>query len=257
MHDQLKNIRALPHDILDKLGQLIVNRVGKNPQATMLTRDIVGHFSPYLRYKLTKSNGAFKLNAPKSIPYPPHAEITGVWKKAETIHKTNANILGGMGTFYVHTISEIPVIQATDQDLAFYRARLIKEGEELQFETRNNLPLVDTYIGDEYVAGYLANKAYGGGEYIEYHNEPHFWMPKTKDCHGHVLLGKEESGVFYLTAFSIPFGTGLYLSPYTLHSDAYLIGQYMVVYTVADQYSTVIFKNPNEQLLKLKFSPAP
>jgi len=243
---------------LSILNQLIVNRIGNKPEASMLTRDIIGHFSPNVRYQVisnkTSPDEAISL-VECHVKKPIHTSFRGIWEKDETTKHTSANILGGMGTLYLNNsdLTTIPVITATAESLAFYHAKLIHPGEELQFETRKNLPLTDTFIGEDYISGYLTHNAHGGGDYIEYHNEPHLWIPNSRDSAGHILLGRQEEDVFYLTGFSIPFGCGVYLSPYALHSDAYLIGHYKVVYTVAEHYSTVIFKNHENQPIKLSF----
>ena len=125
----------------------------------------------------------------------------------------------------------------------------------MQFDTKHNLPIVDISIGEQYVDHFLAQEKYGGGEYIEYHDQPHLWAPKSPDCAGHILLGRQDQDKLYLTGFRISFGHAVYLNPLTLHSDAYLIGEYLVVYTLTSHFSTVLFKHTNGAIKRLQFRP--
>lgn len=262
MHDNLKNIRNLSPSILSNLGKLIVNRIGETSEACMLTRDIVGFVSPKQTYRFDAN---ITLNRCESLPQnldqknvytqPVHAVLTGIWDSQEFSFNVNANILGGMGMLVLHDDQsvKIPVITATAEDLAFYNARLLSIGDTVVFETKQDLPLTETSIGHDYVNLYLSQAERGGGEYIEHHEEPHLWAPKSSNCGGHILLGKHAQGKFYFTGFRIPFKHAVYLSPHTLHSDAYLVGDYLVVYTVTDAYSTVLFRDEAKQPKRLEF----
>ena len=266
MQDNLKNIRNLSPSILANLNKLIVNRMGKTKDAYMLTRDIVSFVSPNQTYRLeadmTLHAVASSLRTCHSesenvLKKPIHAVLTGIWHSQETTFNPNANILGGMGMLVLHDnqSAQIPVVTATSENLAFYNARLLSVDDTRIFETKQDLPLTETTIGPDYVKLYLSQSQEGGGEYIEHHEEPHLWAPKHANCGGHILLGKQEKGKFYFTGFRIPFGHAVYLSPHTLHSDAYLIGDYLVVYTVTEAYSTVIIRDEAKQLKRLEFIP--
>lgn len=264
MQDNLKNIRNLSPSILANLPKLIVNRVGKSKDACMLTRDIISFVSPNQTYRFA-SDMTLQVSAPSSRAYqlqnektkPPHAVLTGDWQNQESTFNANANILGGMGMLVLHDNQsvQIPVVTATRENLAFYNACLLSIDDTLVFETQQDLPLTETTIGSDYVSLYLSQPQGGGGEYIEHHAEPHLWAPKHANCGGHILLGKQEEDQFYFTGFRIPFGHAIYLSPHTLHSDAYLIGDYLVVYTITDAYSTVIIRDESKQLKRLEFIP--
>lgn len=267
MHDNLMNIRQLPQSILAYLHKLIVNRIGSTPDAVMLTRDIVGFVSPNQGYQLVNDEGiALKpvqhaaINIPcghvdKHIHKPKHAVLEGTWLGQESVFIPEANILGGMGMLVLRDDNavQIPVLEATADNLAFYNAHLLDIGDTVIFESQDCLPITEVLVGPNYVNHYLSHEEYGGGEYIEYHNQPHLWAPKNASCGGHILLGVQEKAHFYLTGFRIPFGHAVYLSPYTLHSDAYLVGDYLVVYAVAEEYSTVLFKDQKKQLKRLEF----
>ncbi len=261
MYDNLKNIRNLSPCILASLNKLIVNRMGKTPEAFMLTRDIVSFISPNQTYRfgpdisLCTSKPSSQLVDKKLFKIPDYAVLTGIWNNHESTFNPTANILGGMGMLMLddNQSVQIPVITATAENLDFYHARLLSIGDTLTFETQQNLPLTEVTVGSDYVDFYLSLTERGGGEYIEYHDEPHLWAPKHAHCGGHILLGKQVQGKFYFTGFRIPFGQAVYLSPNILHSDAYLIGDYLVVYTTTDAYSTVIFRDKAKQIKRLEF----
>lgn len=274
MRDNLMNIRNLPKNILLNLGKLIVNRIGNDPQADMITRDITGYFQPGKTYQVLNhaqqgdldiefrdvcvsepTHPSFKTSPDTSVVSPPvHAVLCGNWLSEETITETDANILGGMGGLLIDNQNiEIPVIIATHESLAYYNAHLVAIGDTLRFESEENLPVTLVHVGKNYVSHYLTQNQYGGGEYIEYHDQPHFWMPRITQCSGHILLGKKEQDNFHFTGFRIPFGYGVYMSPYTLHSDAYLVGDFIVVYTISEKYSTVIVRGKNSQPKPIQF----
>ena len=255
-----------------------MNRIGDDPQANMITRDIMGYFQAGKTYQLTNKGTKNKLciefnqidSIDATIPLqkvvqqatvatiPEYASLSGAWLHDEVIAETEANILGGMGSLIInHTKIEIPVVAASNDNLSYYNACLVAIGETVQFESNEDLPITLVHVGKNYVAQYLTQIQHGGGEYIEYHDQPHFWMPCTTDCSGHILLGKKENDHFHFTGFSIPFGYAVYMSPYTLHSDAYLIGDFIVVYTIATQFSTVLIKDQNQKTKLIEFISKP
>lgn len=286
MKDNLFNIRNLPTTIFNDLTKLVVNRIGTNSEAFMITKDIIGSITGGKNYRLntdfinevsnsqlndlshispllleSNSNisvvktGKIHMSENQDLPLPKHTKITGKWHLTESAVCTSANILGGMGDFIIDTKQsiQIPVITATNETLAFYNSQLVATGQIVNFASNIELPITTVAVGESYVNNYLMLPEFGGGAYIEYHNQPHFWLPLSKQCHGHVLLGRKINEEYYLTGFKIPFGYGLYTSPFTLHSDAFLIGEYVVVYAIASEYSTVILKDQYQQLLNLKW----
>lgn len=266
MRDHFVHIRNLPTRLLASLPQLIVNRQGKDQDAFMITRDIVTTIQPQIRYQFTFP----ELHAPTLNPStepismateggamkrPKHAILQGSWLDAVPNTACDANILGGMGTLVLDLKEavSIPVIQANAEDLAFYQAQLLTEGSVFYFETEECLPLTEVSIGKDYVEQYLAHSEFGGGEYIEYHDQPHFWAPQHSQSGGHILLGRQIGADYYFTGFYIPFGSAIYLSPYTLHSDAYLVGDYVVVYALSSHFSTVLLRDQEKRMQRLQF----
>ncbi len=265
MRDNLEHIRQLPTAILASLHRLIVNRVGQHADAFMVTRDIITVLSAQQTYQLQYSPHDMPTLQPvipqqistgndARLRLPKHAIVRGEWITATTGDHTEANILGGLGMLQLQDVPmPIPIVHANHADLAFYDAQLLTPGSTIRFETRQNLPLTEVSIGKHYVAHYLSQAALGGGEYIEYHDQPHFWAPQNAQAGGHILLGRQIGQNFYFTGFHIPFGCAVYLSPFALHSDAYLVGDYLVVYALCEEFSTVLFKNQHQEIQRLCF----
>jgi hypothetical protein len=130
-------------------------------------------------------------------------------------------------------------IEATAEDLAFYGARLVKPGESFSFENDVPLPVAHMRIGAGYVDGYIRHPQRGGGIYMEYHDRPHFHLPRERECGGYLMLGKVlhsddpkyfddspelikphyTSQTFAVTGFKIPFGYAVFTGRNVLHND--------------------------------------
>jgi hypothetical protein len=92
----------------------------------------------------------------------------------------------------------------------------------------------------------------GGGFYIEHHNQPHFHMPMDEQAGGFYLLGKKVGTDRYrFTAFNIPFGSAVFTNNGTIHCDAGLVGNYLVGYTIAKEYSTVLLRSSAGEKVKV------
>lgn len=258
---------SLPETLKRVINKIIVNRCGAGVDAMMITKEVTGVIEP--NYTYTFNLGLHqRLQCVNSFPtpfiqpsilkepiIPQHVILKGKWCEEESLELKDANILGGMGELILDKSpsQSIPVLKATRENLAFYNAKLIAPDVPFTFETNEPLPITEMYVGKNYVKGYLSRAELGGGEYIEYHDKPHFWAPRTPHSTGHILLSRKYHDQFYFTGFTIPYGYGVYLHPYTRHSDAYLIGDYTVVYSVTENYSTVLFKNHEREPVRLAF----
>lgn len=199
--------------------------------------------------------------------FPSSIKIPYNWKEAGAGEVSSSNILGGNGVFNVgelHSL-EIPQAETTKENLAFYGAKLLTPGERISFEVAPTpgkeiekdiaIPLTKMKIGKDYVKEYLLkDKAkdgseLGGGAYVEKHDRPHFHMPLTKDSGGVLILGKKVEGELYLSAFKITYGKAIYTPGNIPHSDAYLYGEYAVVYSFTQNASTVIFKSGDGKIV--------
>ncbi len=251
MMDRSRFSGELPDDLRKTIDKLVVDRRGDDPQSYMRTEDIIGYVAPSARYRIdTDSFCSVSGDAtPPAAPFeadasPPYVRLRGSWNLNEDVDSSNANILGGWGTLALpQTDFVIPEAPSTAPALAFYGARIFEHGDIFSFETSQNLPVAIVNIGSAYLKGYLHVEGKGGGSFIEYHDTPHFHMPLDRSMSGHLLPGRSDGNNYLLSAFRIPYGNAIYTRPNTLHADPYLVGRYLVVYAVAKNYSTVVFRS--------------
>jgi len=118
------------------------------------------------------------------------------------------------------------------------------------FETARNLPVTITNFGPAYARDFLQIDGKGGGAFVEYHDFPHLHMPIENTARGHFLLGRADGGDYLLSAFRIPYGQAIYTPPNALHADPFLIGRYLIVYSVTRHYSTVVFRTGDGRIVE-------
>jgi hypothetical protein len=253
-------IRNLPYEIRRELATLLVDRCGASDEAFMRTECLLGHVNPDTIYRvgmggLTPDPGTAPTEMPKSIA-PEFAVMDGSWEFDIDYENDDANILGGNGRYALPSnqhVLEIPEVEPCQAHLAFYGCRLVKVGDTLSFDTKAPLPVTITIVGKTYIADYLFRKEHGGGEFLEIHDRPHFHMPLEKEAAGHMLIGKTGSdGIRVVSAFRIPYGYGILTTPWAIHADSHLVGRYMVVYSVAKHFSTVIIRSSNGELARIE-----
>jgi len=260
----LRNLDRFPDDIRQTAERLVVDRCGEDPQSYMTTEDIIGYVAPGACYRVEADRLVPWADGPESLDPlpedpdpPPHLRIDGRWRRAEDVPSAKANILGGLGTLTVvdQTLA-IPEAPTTAAALSFYGARLLAVGDPIIFESDQNLPVTVVNIGPTYVSDYLHVEGKGGGAFIEYHDRPHLHMPLERSADGHLLLGRMEGEEYLFSGFKIPFGFAIYTFPHTLHADPYLVGRYLVVYSVTPNYSTVVFQTPNGKIVQTRIGGA-
>ncbi|WP_257263238.1 hypothetical protein [Endozoicomonas sp. ONNA2] len=261
--DVFAQMRELPADLRQDLPVLLVNRKGDHCSAFMRTENIIGHAEPGKNYRLTWQGLAPEpmANAAKPLPAPVTPSLVnarGEWIKDVDLTTKDANILGGMGSFFLPDGEEelvIPRAQTTREHLAFYGCQLIKVGEQVSFDSTGNLPVTITSIGEQYVDSYLMDQDKGGGTYLEVHDRPHLHMPLNKDAGGYLIIGRHtQEGDYLMSAFQVPFGYAIVMAPWVIHSDAYLVGRYLVIYSATPEFSTVIIRRKNGDLAPIRFS---
>lgn len=257
--DRLRDVRALPPDIIRDLPRLLVNRTGRSEQAFMRTENIIGHVEPRTSFRVALNglheDPAMAVVQMPSAVMPPHLELGGSWSSRPDFCNEDANILGANGRYVLDGDSDtlhIPLADSKPEHFAEYGCRLVAVGEALRFRSTHNLPVTITSIGNTYVDDYLMVADHGGGAYLEIHDRPHFHMPLNREAGGYMLLGKRyPDGSRCISAFKIPFGYGLLTEPWVIHADAFLVGLYMVVYSVAPEFSTVILRQSDGSLAKV------
>lgn len=242
-------------------SKIIVHRIcSTNENAYMITEDIIGTIEPNSNYKIEKDN-IIKIELTESeqnmhiLKQPDYITLLeGEWilEAAENQNKER-NILGNDGIFITNQ-KEIKLKKqiATENNLAFYGAKLYKIGDILGFENvTDTFPVTIVDVGKDYAKDYIMDPNLGGGVYLEYHNNPHFHMPLDDKCEGCLILGKKVNEKYALSAFQIPYGYAVYTPGWIIHNDCFLIGRYLVVYAISNEYSTVILKDNNDNLVKV------
>ena len=146
----------------------------------------------------------------------------------------------------------IPLEVASEDNLAYYNSRFVKKDGIVQIRSKKNLPVSVVRFDPNYVEGYLSRPKLGGGFYLEVHDAPHFWSSLNKESRGFVVLGKKVGESYHLTAYSIPYGVGIYTAGGTIHYDGSLIGEQFVIYTVTPNFSTVHVKNKKGNIVSFK-----
>ena len=145
----------------------------------------------------------------------------------------------------------IPIEYATKENLAYYNCQLINNFEIFKLESPiYKIPYFLMEIDDNYVKDYIMNKNEGGGVYLEYHDTPHFHFPTNEYCNGFITIGKKINDEYEITGFKIPYGTGIYTPPNTIHNDCFLTGKWKVVYTNTNNFYTGIIRTKDNELVE-------
>ena len=243
--------KELPISIQKILDDLSVRRFGSGPKGFMVTHGFTGSISPDTVYRLTKKGLVLTKKQKDKIPR--HIDLEARWLGKNSFNKDQANILGDSGKLILGVSSLlIPESKTTYKALSYYDCKLLKVGDKFTFGGLKDLPIADMSVGETYIEEYLLKAEHGGGAYLEYHDNPHFHMPKDKEARGFLILGKKVSkDLFRLSAFRIPYGYAVYTGPYVIHADSFLVGNYLVAYSTSHDYSTVILKDQKNQIVSV------
>ncbi len=235
----MKTVKLI--DVFDQPNQnLLFN--GVNIKSTNCLSNKT-EFNSYLDIECVKIAGQFiKLKDNKTT----HNDNNQI----QEVHPNN--ILGSSDLFIYNNNFEIPEVITNQATLNFYGCKLIKSGDIFNLQNNKPMPLFEITVGSDYVQNYLLQENLGNGFYIESHNTPHYHQPLNSDSTGHIILAKRFENQLIMSKFKIPLGFGLYTPPYVYHSDAYLVGNYNVIYNKADDYQTFMFKNNENNIINVK-----
>ena len=228
-----------------KYSDIIVNRYGDKPNSNMTTTHIINEVHPYTSYYISTVNLHYSKKQPKytNVPDGPNKwiNIPNNWDDSNNFDTKESNILGHSGTIYLDdNILNIPI----SYNYSFFGIKMYKVGDIIQFkDIYTSLPVCNVDIGNNYIKDYIMKKA--GGVYLEYHDRPHFHMPRDRDAHGYIIIGKKHDDKILLAAFKIPYGYALYTPGNVIHNDCFLVGRYLVVYSKTDFFSNVLLKTKN------------
>jgi len=227
------------------MERIIVTRQGPTDNSQMQTLQIIGCIMPDTVYTIIPDH--LESTSENETPNicisdtPPYIQIPNTWNTTILHDASNNNILGANGEFQVTHDLVIPIAETTSEYLAFYHCKLVQHGDHINFNTTVPLPVTNMQIGTNYMKDYLLTSL-GGGCYLEYHDTPHFHMPLNEAANGYLILGKIRDNYCLLSAFRIPYVYAIYTNPGVIHCDACLVGDYLVVYTITEHFSTVILK---------------
>jgi hypothetical protein len=241
------------------LSKLVFERHGDGDESNMTVLDMLVTVEPKIPYILS-ADGPEELDPyaaaprvhelerwPETGEAPRALDVVATWDSSVALDGSGNNILGGNGKFLIDDSNlEIPVVEATDAGLGYYGAKLVDIGEVVQFAEA--FPIWTMLIGSQYMKKFILSPK-AGGLYLEYHHDkPHFHMPVNRHSRGYYILGKDlgpaEVGDarrrYRITAFQIPLGKAVYTCHSAIHCDAGLVGPWMVGYTNAQDFSTVV-----------------
>lgn len=243
-------------------SNIIVNRVGKTASSYMITKRIVKSIYPNLKYKYlpnnliplpdydgeeTKANILYKNHLRYTI-------INGEWLNEKFYDNDKSNILGFNGKFITDSHISIPLNIASMSNVEYYGAKLIEIFNIFSFDAKEELPLTEVIIGDNYIKDFIEVEELGGGNYLEFHDNPHFHAPMNVFSKGHIILAKKvNDNQYHISAFIIPMYYALYTPGFVIHNDSYLLGDWLVVYSKTDNYSTVLLRDRIDNITKFSF----
>jgi hypothetical protein len=193
--------------------------------------------------------------------------LMGEWVHAGDCAKdvSSGNVFGGFGRLDVTNLMEevagfpefeVAVCPPTNENLAYYGARLLEPGAQFDCEAPGSMAITVMDTGDKYVEEFIMqeeNKNGAGGMFLEYHDMPHLHMPMDEKAGGYLILGKRIRSKMELSAFAIPYGKAIWTGPNVIHNDCWLTGAYTVVYGPTDHVSCVrLFEAASGNRLRLQ-----
>ena len=267
---------AAPETLQDKLfHDLAVDRSYPGvPESNMTTHKIVGVVTGDQVYQFVASRGLTLVSQgdarrsgvrrfKKQLNEPPkgldYIDIEGHWNAEPQGRADESNILGGYGKLTLNidgSTIRVPIVDATEDRLRYYKAHLLHSGDHFRFETHHPFPIFEMTVGKNYVPTFIMK---GKGLYLEYHNEPHYHEPIDAHTGGVYLLARmiadQPSGLEWvrISGFRIPYGAAIYSEPGAIHDDATLQGHWRVGYVNAEHFSTVLIRNTRDEKVGIEF----
>ena len=249
----------------EKYKNIMIDRKGDVPDSNMTTLDVTNIVKPGVFYKIT-SDSLLKTRF-KFTNYPinsnitkddiNHIEIKNNWNWNSNMCTSKSNILGDSGILTIDSKDldnniKLTIPIADIENLEFYGCTLYGHGDMIGFDIDSELPVAIVEIGKNYIDHYIMKKA--GGVYLEIHDRPHFHMPLNKEAGGYLVIGKYHNENILLSAFNIPYGYGVKMSNNVIHNDCFLTGNYLVVYSKTEDYSTVLLKNNKNKEIQVNIN---
>jgi len=222
---------------------IIIDRRGDVMNSNMTTVEVINEVCPKKNYHIIDNNlietDELKRGEPLIDGPNKYVAIPNTWDTTLKYNTERSNILGRSGTIHIEEDHiSIPITQR----YSFFGVKMYKVGDIISFNHINtSLPVCNVNIGINYINDYIMKDA--GGVYLEYHDRPHFHMPRNSSAGGYIVVGREIDEFILLAAIKIPFGYALYMPNYVIHNDCFLTGDYTVVYSQTPNYSNVLLCN--------------
>jgi len=245
---------------MNQFLDIFINRIGLSDDSYMKTIRLINTFisNSFLQLKdnqlmITQSKDVIEKSVINDT-YANHIILnyTLIDNNMTKYNISNYNILGSDDIMIIDCDE---IIIPESETLDFYGCKLISNNDVFQLNYDKpdiELPLFEVDIGEKYVDDFLLRDGYGNGFYMEYHDTPHYHQPINKNASGYLVLGKFVDDQIYITKFRIPYGSAIYTQPYVLHSDAYLIGSYNVIYIKTNNYKTYLLLNNQRKIINVK-----
>lgn len=161
-------------------------------------------------------------------------------------HYLNNNILGENDVYLLDEDNiQVPITQCTEENMKEYNVKIIDNKETFKLNNNVDISMYEMEIGKDYYEQYMMLEE--NGMYLELHDLPHFYYCNDETPQGFLLIGKNIGEKIKLTAIQVPKNKGLYISPFTIHCDALLVGNYSVIYGKTNNYITMLLKNSNRE----------
>ena len=110
----------------------------------------------------------YRAQNPQRMEKPALLEIEADWQGMARLAGAGNNILGDNGILGIHADHlEIPVVNATEESLAYYGAVLLRQGDRISFPDQK-FPIFVMDVGERYVENFIMTEQ-GGGFYLDYH----------------------------------------------------------------------------------------
>lgn len=263
--NKYKNLKKSNYE---KMKELFVKRIGKIDNSFMITKKLLEIFNPnqvlqQINNKLIKLDKSYNNNLSlkkiKNCKKPKQIIIRGkIQEHEQNLLLTQNNILGSNDYFYLDTNIDmnknkinIPIEETSNEYLGYYNVYILEQNQVFNLNNNKELGFFEMSIGSEYVNGFLLEEGLGDGFYLESHDLPHYYFSSDLNSKGYLILGENIDNGFALTAFEIGSNKPIYISPFVYHSDAYLVGEYNVIYGKTNNYKTYLFRTNDKKIIDI------
>ena len=250
----------LNEDLENQIPIIKVHRKGITDNAYMVCEKIIKVIRKEIKYKIT-NNDLIETNlelTQKKIENikRPKGLLIFTANIVDTISNQDQsyNIFGKNNFLILEDDNlDIPVIESTSENFAYFGSKLHKIEDIIEMDTPP-IFLTNTSVGTDYMNGYILQKNYGKGFFIEKHKNYHYHQPLNEECNGYYVLAKQiENSTFEIGALKIPYGYSVITPSGVLHTDCSLIGSYLVGYSISKEFLTLNMYNKKSNIVKITF----